>query len=163
MIALRVLAGFLFTALLSGCYINPFGDSGKQLVDDVHNLKMRLLDIYNNPCLPPGATQTISCYYSLTITKRDQKAGLYKGQVSLKACDQNMRSGNPGENCSKNSYPDSWFAVQGDPDVTNLQMNKDYDFDGQPGFDYLVCRDKNDNPSQKADCAERTTPINAVN
>jgi hypothetical protein len=177
MILLRFLAGFSFMVLLTGCELNPFGQSGKQLVDDahalrthlvdsqvvndIHSLKLRFFDIYNNPCLPPGATQTISCYYSLTITKKDQKGGYYKGQVSLKACDQNKRSGNDGENCSKLSYPDYWFALQGDPDVTNLKMTKDYDFDGQPGYDYLVCRDKNGNPSPTADCNERTDPIEA--
>src|SRR6476660_912468 len=137
MIALRVLAGLFFTSLLTGCYLNPFGDSGKQLVDDVRTLRENLY-AKPNPCLPPGAKQTQKCFFSLTITDPDSEGSLVRGHVSTKACDQNHNSGNSSLDCTVDYlYPDYYFGVKGNP---TLKRNADYDFDSEPGTDILVCR-----------------------
>ena len=159
MIALRVLVGFFFSVALTGCYINPFGDSGKQLVDDVHTLRANL---YGKPnkCLPPGADQSQKCFYSITITDPDYEGNLVRGHVTTKACDQNKNSGNSSLDCATDyTYPDYSFEVKGHP---TLKKNADYDFDSEGGGSaLLVCRDVNGQPTT-SDCWIRDRGLDTV-
>ncbi len=141
MIALRLLEGFFLTVLLTGCYINPFGESGKNLVDDVSALRAKLVGNLPHTCLPPGAMQTSKCFFVLTITDPNAGGGFVTGHVAVKACEQNHNSGNQYEDCTKVQYPDYNFKVDGSP---TLVAGSDYQFDSGPNSNILVCRGKCD-------------------
>jgi hypothetical protein len=143
---------------MTGCYINPFGESGKQLVDDVRTLRENLYG-KQNPCRPPGANQAQKCFFSLTITNPDFEGNLVRGHVSTKACDQNKNSGNSSLDCTSYPYDNFGFEVKGHP---TLMQHGDYDFDSEGGGSaILVCRDRNGQPTT-TDCWNRDRGLDTV-
>lgn len=80
MILLRLLAIFIFSSLLSGCYL--YGDYNS-LKSDIRSLKAYLKATpVPNECKPPGTPQSRICYYKLSIKPFDSHRGLYEGHVT---------------------------------------------------------------------------------
>lgn len=173
---LGLLLALVFGALLTSCeQKSAIGDkSDHEKLGEIHQALYQLYDRFTygkaeNPCVAIGTPQNQNptpqnqnCFYVMTILQEKDSQDFYIGRFSDRACDQNMRSGNPFEKCD----PEHWkpaarkFKVNGNPP---LAKGKDYDLYSQPDSDALTCHNP-DTPDGKptTTCVERTKPLPQV-
>ena len=169
MAALRLLLVFLFWPMVTGCLAITDQES-KDFIKTARLVNARLAQrATENECIL-GVQQTKQCYYVVTITNGRYKGKSIGGKTSKKVCDQNWRSGNPGEVCDgwEGSRSEKFFPVKGKPE---LQGGVDYEFISQPPKNAddeptaeLICVVMDDKTGQWVErCVPRTVDLPTVN
>lgn len=147
MIVLRLLAVFIFSALLSGC--EKVAEDIKEVKAHIIDLKIDLLGKLYEPqsCPGPGATQPElktppsqdgKCHYELTITDPGDGKGLVTGKVGRSTIEKHYKN-IPGFDPDKylaTSFEYHFPVVQGTP---TLKKDAVYKFVGVPGTANLSC------------------------
>ena len=99
------------------------------------------------PCVGPGTGTPGSCYYKLTITDVDMKAGLVKGTVDKSVVEE--ASARPFSGFDKNEYTyvEYTFKVKDDT-MPQLVKGQSFEFCSVPKTEYLELKQK----SKSSEC-----------